>query len=117
MISSHGIKEFFGNRPSLRFLYAVWSLYPLKKIPSSLPKAPKPPRSIIAVTPGLSDGQWEVCLVDALVRIGWDDLGDLRDFRTKKQLFSKYRKLYGVDGNGNPRPDETISATRFHGLG
>lgn len=61
-----------------------------------------------AYAPGEQAGRWEEFRSAGVMGIGWDELGDLSRFKTKRSLENALRGAYGVE---NPRNDaNTIQA-------
>lgn len=51
------------------------------------------------VRAGRHGQQEQTCLDEKLITIGWDDLPDLTQFKTKDDLFDKYQELYEQTSN------------------
>ena len=69
-----------------------------------LPKDTKsnPQNSFIAYwtfSPGENASKWELCVNEGIMCIGWDALGDLRQYKSREEMRYEVKKLYPTDGN------------------
>ena len=55
------------------------------------------------VSPGEKADRWEECRVGGFVSIGWDDVGDLRDYGAKDDFASRFSEVYGDLYGGKPQ--------------
>lgn len=44
--------------------------------------------------PGENASKWDVCLSQNIMCIGWDEMGNLLDYSSKKDMASRLRELY-----------------------
>jgi restriction system protein len=51
------------------------------------------------VRAGRHGQQEQICLDEKLITIGWDDLPDLKGFRTREELFEAYQNIYQQGNN------------------
>lgn len=54
----------------------------------------------LKVAPGRNASLWEDCLQNGYIRVGWDEVGDLRAFESRDELLSRFREEY---------PDQSIA--------
>lgn len=56
---------------------------------------PRQQRRVVKVAPGEGAEDWDACLREGMICLGWDNIEDLRDFEDKKQFRSRFDELYG----------------------
>lgn len=56
---------------------------------------------IVKIAPGENAKYWVDCLNNNYICVGWDDVGDLREFESKEAFEVKFQELYGSEYNGN----------------
>jgi len=67
---------------------------------------PRDQRRIVKIAPGENAKYWDDCLREGYICVGWDQVGDLRDFESKESFRARFEKEYS-DTYNNHRP--TIS--------
>nr|WP_201443443.1 AAA family ATPase [Pirellula staleyi] len=56
---------------------------------------PRESRQIVKIAPGEQAMYWDDCLKHGYICVGWDEVGDLKDFGTKEEFFSRFKEVYG----------------------
>src|SRR4029079_5767720 len=56
---------------------------------------PRETRRVVKIAPGEDSKYWQDCMEHGYIRVGWDDVGDLRQFAEKQEFDDEFRKLYG----------------------
>jgi 5-methylcytosine-specific restriction enzyme B len=56
---------------------------------------PREVRRVVKVAPGEDAKYWEDCLENGYICVGWDDVGDLDDFRNKTEFRERFAEAYG----------------------
>jgi 5-methylcytosine-specific restriction protein B len=81
--------EFAGWSPMEieRFLYA-WA-------------DPRQVNRIVKIAPGPDAELWPDCRTRGYIRVGWDDVGDLRDFASKEEFRARFGEVYSDTYSGN----------------
>lgn len=85
--------------PNLRFANATnYPLMPqqeseLSRLIDGGAHAPRS-RLTLKIAPGQDADLWPDCLEHGYIRVGWDDIGDLREYRTQSSLVSRFRQEY-----------------------
>jgi 5-methylcytosine-specific restriction protein B len=82
-----GLFEGFSNKELERFLYA-W-------------EDPRQTRRVVKIAPGESARFWDDCLSGGYICVGWDEMGDLREFESKDAFRSAFGERYLSLYNGN----------------
>ena len=54
---------------------------------------PSPPR-MFKIAPGHDAKYWDDCLSGGYICVGWDDVGDLRDYESKDSYLERFRKVH-----------------------
>lgn len=62
---------------------------------------PRASRRIVKIAPGENAKYWDDCLKNNYICVGWDHVGDLREFESKEAFELKFQELYGAEYNGN----------------
>ena len=62
---------------------------------------PRESRRIVKIAPGENAKFWEDCLQNDYICVGWDDIGDLRDFESKEAFQEKFKEIFSAKYNGN----------------
>ena len=60
------------------------------------------PRStvrVVKIAPGERASEWDDCLANGYVCVGWDDVGDLEQFSTKEAFRDTFREKYPYNGH------------------
>ncbi len=80
---------FDGWRPSeiMWFLYA-WA-------------DPRESQRIVKIAPGSDANLWPDCLANGYIRVGWDEVGDLREFDSRDQFNAKFADVFSALYKGN----------------
>jgi len=60
---------------------------------------PREARRVVKIAPGENAVYWEDCLRNGYICVGWDDVGDLREFEDKPAFRDAFRQSYPYDGN------------------
>jgi 5-methylcytosine-specific restriction enzyme B len=55
---------------------------------------PKDTRKVLKISPGEDAKYWEDCLQSGCIRVGWDAVGDLREFAGKEEFEEEFRKQF-----------------------
>ena len=69
--------------------------------PQPLPAAPPPSdksQSVWLIAPGPAAEHWDQMRAEGEIAIGWDILGDLRDYADRDQITQRFQHLYPTDG-------------------
>lgn len=67
---------------------------------------PREEHRIVKIAPGENARYWEDCRRDGYICVGWDQVGDLREFESKEAFRARFEQEFGA-GYNNHRP--TIS--------
>lgn len=62
---------------------------------------PRESRRIVKIAPGENAKYWDDCLKNNYICVGWDNVGDLREFESKESFEIKFQELYSAEYNGN----------------
>ncbi len=62
---------------------------------------PKQAARIVKIAPGHDAKLWGDCLAHGYIRVGWDEVGDLRDFATKEEFRARFTEVFGESFKGN----------------
>ena len=81
--------------------------------PESPAPAPKTSHKVWMYAPGNGASEWEDCLMQGIMMIGWDDLGDLSQYESRDAMWSEMRGIYNKD---NPRNDSLTTWNFFDGM-
>ena len=54
------------------------------------------------IAPGVGGEFWDECLEDGIICVGWDELGDLREFESAEELRTSVEQRYGAEMRNNP---------------
>src|SRR4051812_38938152 len=63
--------------------------------------APERPRRVLKVAPGEDAKLWDDCLAHGYIRVGWEELGDLRGYASRDDVRRRFSELYPTLYNGN----------------
>jgi 5-methylcytosine-specific restriction protein B len=55
---------------------------------------PKEARRIVKIAPGEGARYWPDCLEGGYICVGWDDIGDLREFESKDAFLARFEECY-----------------------
>jgi 5-methylcytosine-specific restriction protein B len=61
---------------------------------------PRQTTKIFKIAPGANAEFWDDCLQEGFICVGWDDVGDLREFETFEQFDAAFRARYQKEGAG-----------------
>jgi 5-methylcytosine-specific restriction protein B len=70
---------------------------------------PRDAQRIVKIAPGEGARYWDDCLRGGYICVGWDLVGDLREFDGKEAFSRRFGEAYGNEYNGHP---PTISKKR-----
>lgn len=62
---------------------------------------PRDQRRIVKIAPGPNAEHWNDCLEGGYVCVGWDKVGDLREFDSKEDFVAKFSEMYFDTYNGH----------------
>ncbi len=62
---------------------------------------PRQSQRIVKIAPGPNAQLWDDCLAHGYIRIGWDEVGDLREFENRDQFNSRFAAEFSSLYNGN----------------
>jgi len=62
---------------------------------------PRESRRIVKIAPGENGKYWTDCLSNGYICVGWDDIGDLREYESKDAFLAKFEETYRGEYNGN----------------
>ncbi len=62
---------------------------------------PKDTRRVVKIAPGEDAKYWEDCFERKYIRVGWDGVGDLREFAGKEEFEEEFRKEFGNNYNNH----------------
>ena len=62
---------------------------------------PRQSQRIVKIAPGHNADLWEDCLANGYIRVGWDEVGDLREFETRDQFNAKFADAFSALYKGN----------------
>lgn len=57
---------------------------------------PRQTRRVVKIAPGEDAMYWNDCLANGYIRVGWDSVGNLREFADKQEFENEFQKQYGV---------------------
>ena len=57
---------------------------------------PSQTRRVVKIAPGEDAKYWDDCLKHGYIRVGWDEVGDLREFADKQEFESEFQKQRGA---------------------
>jgi 5-methylcytosine-specific restriction protein B len=69
---------------------------------------PRESQRIVKIAPGHNADLWDDCLANGYIRVGWDEVGDLREFEGRDQFNAKFAEAFAAAlyrGNG-PKTSE-----------
>jgi 5-methylcytosine-specific restriction enzyme B len=55
---------------------------------------PRESRNVVKIAPGEDAKYWADCLKNGYIRVGWDEVGDLREFASKEEFEDEFRKQF-----------------------
>ena len=55
---------------------------------------PREARRLVKIAPGENARYWADCLENGYIRVGWDDVGDLREFEDKEAFKTRFTEAY-----------------------
>lgn len=73
---------------------------------------PREARRIVKIAPGEDARFWEECCAGGYICVGWDEVGDLRDFESKDSFRASFDQVYASVYN-NHRPTLTKKANEL----
>ena len=50
-------------------------------------------------SPGENARKWNECVQDGIMCLGWEEMGDLRDYESREAMREQMRQLYGFEGS------------------
>jgi 5-methylcytosine-specific restriction protein B len=56
---------------------------------------------IVKIAPGHNAELWDDCRANGYIRVGWDEVGDLRDYPSKEEFRARFAEAFGALYNGN----------------
>lgn len=62
---------------------------------------PRDQRRIVKIAPGENAKYWDDCLREGYICVGWDQVGDLREFESKESFRTRFEKEYGENYNNH----------------
>jgi 5-methylcytosine-specific restriction protein B len=62
---------------------------------------PRETRRIIKIAPGENAKYWNDCLENGYICVGWDLVGDLREYETKDAFIAKFEEVYSDEYRGH----------------
>ncbi len=62
---------------------------------------PRESRRIIKIAPGENAKYWGECLANNYICVGWDNVGDLREYESKETFTEKFEEVYNPEYKGN----------------
>lgn len=62
-------------------------------------------------SPGESASEWETCLKDGIMCLGWSDVGDFKDFKSLSETRAKMKKIY--DKEDRPFTNDGLAVWEF----
>jgi 5-methylcytosine-specific restriction protein B len=62
---------------------------------------PRESQRIVKIAPGANASLWPDCLANGYIRVGWDDIGDLREFESREQFGAKFADAFSSLYKGN----------------
>lgn len=62
---------------------------------------PRQGQRIVKIAPGHDAELWDDCLANGYIRVGWDEVGDLREFENKAQFGARFADTFRDKYNGN----------------
>lgn len=62
---------------------------------------PRDQRRIVKIAPGENAKYWDDCLREGYICVGWDQVGDLREFESKESFRARFDKEYGDNYNNH----------------
>ncbi len=57
---------------------------------------PRKGQRIVKIAPGPDAKLWEDCLANGYIRVGWDEMGDLREFENRDQFNARFADQYSA---------------------
>jgi MoxR-like ATPase len=91
-LSNDGLDTTFTfHRPDIR---AQWDSTFESGDAASLPR-------IVKITPGQGGSAWNECLAGSYICVGWDKIGDLRQFASKEAFVTAFRDAFKIDYKGS----------------
>jgi len=80
--------------------FADWSMIQIERFLYFWSHPGKTAR-IVKVAPGHNAELWDDCLANGYIRVGWDEVGDLRDYPSKEEFRARFAEAFGALYNGN----------------
>lgn len=62
---------------------------------------PRSGQRVVKIAPGRNAELWDDCLANGYIRVGWDEIGDLRDFESRDQFSARFADTFASHYNGN----------------
>src|ERR1035437_3668277 len=62
---------------------------------------PRDQRKILKIAPGHDAQYWDECRDGGFICVGWDEMGDLRQFESKEACPKRFNEVFGQDYNQN----------------
>jgi len=62
---------------------------------------PRDSRRIVKIAPGENAQYWQDCLSGGYICVGWDEVGDLREFENKEAFRERFAEMFGEAYNNN----------------
>ena len=62
---------------------------------------PRRGQRIVKIAPGPDARLWDDCYANGYIRVGWDEVGDLRGFESREQFEAKFADTFLTLYNGN----------------
>jgi MoxR-like ATPase len=91
----------FANATNFEVTPAQWQALNLLISETDQPVSTEPlgPSRIVKIAPGESAKYWQDCLEGDYICVGWDDVGDLRQYSSKAAFWERFGELYPYDGH------------------
>jgi 5-methylcytosine-specific restriction protein B len=70
---------------------------------------PRDERRVVKIAPGENAKAWDDCLREGYICVGWDEVGDLREFQSKEAFRARFEREFTANYN-NHRPTITRKA-------
>ncbi|PKO01263.1 MAG: hypothetical protein CVU42_00190 [Chloroflexi bacterium HGW-Chloroflexi-4] len=62
---------------------------------------PRESRRILKIAPGEDAKYWDDCIANGYICVGWDDVGDLREFDSKDAFMAKFSEVFSSEYKNN----------------
>ena len=56
---------------------------------------------IVKIAPGRDAELWDDCRANGYIRVGWEEVGDLRDFPSKEEFRARFAEVFAAEYKGN----------------